>query len=435
MVVSCSWRWASAQSLPTKTPAIAEVNTTLAQQLAAEVQPEVVRWRRYLHQHPELSNREFQTAEYIIQALEPFGLTLQTKVAHTGVVAVLDSGKPGPVVALRADMDALPIKESLDLPFASNVVTEVDGKPTPVMHACGHDAHVAMLLGAAKILSENRDKLIGKVKFIFQPAEEGPPNGEAGGAKLMVEQGVVDDVDVIFALHLNAHTDIGMVKYKPGGLLAAVDPFKITLHGKPAHGAFPWLGVDPIVASAQVIMGLQTIVSREIRLIDEAAVLTVGTIQGGVRSNVIAESVTMSGTIRTLNHKARQHMYEAVPRKVNLIAESMNVTAQVELPLRDNYPVTFNPPALMDRMLPTLLRTAGTGKVKLTKAKTAAEDFSFFQQQVPGLYLLIGSKDPDMPLSMVADHHSPDFYVDERGLSLGVTLFLNLTTDYMGVHL
>jgi amidohydrolase len=412
-----------------------EPSRSRAQKLAASVQPQVVTWRRYLHQHPELSNREFNTAKYILNVLKPLNLEIQTQVAHTGIVATLTTGKPGPVVALRADMDALPIKETVPLSFASQVTTKVGGEVTPVMHACGHDTHVAMLLGAAKILSENREHLVGKVKFIFQPAEEGAPEGEAGGAKLMVEDGVVDDVDVIFGLHVNAQTDIGIVKYKAGGMLAAVDPFAITIEGKPAHGAFPWLGVDPIVTSAQVIMGLQTIVSRELRLIDEAAVMTVGTIKGGERSNIIAQSVTMTGTIRTLNPQARQHFYEAVPRKVKHIAKSMNATAEVALPLADNYPVTFNPPALMQRMLPTLKRSAGEDNVQLTKAKTAAEDFSFFQQQVPGLYLLIGSKDPAVPLSSVADHHTSDFFVDERGMELGVTLFLNLTTDFMGVKL
>lgn len=406
-----------------------------AQQLAAEVEQQVIEWRRHIHQYPELANREFKTAKYIVDALTPLHLNIESQVAHTGVVAVLDTGKPGPVVALRADMDALPIQENRPLSFASKVTTSIEGEDVPVMHACGHDAHVAMLLGAAKILSEQRDHLIGKVKFIFQPAEEGAPIGEAGGAKLMVEQGVMDDVDVIFGLHVNAHTDIGIVKYKPGGLLAAVDPFEITVHGQSAHGAFPWLSVDPVVTSAHIITGLQTIVSRELRLIDEAAVLTIGTINGGRKSNIIPESVTMRGTIRTLNNEAREHMYEAVPRKVKHIAASMNATADVKLPLQDDYPVTFNPPELMERMLPTLHRSAGEGHVKLTKAKTAAEDFSFFQQQVPGLYLLIGSKDPAIPVSEVADHHTPDFYIDERGLSLGVTLFLNLTTDYMGVTL
>jgi amidohydrolase len=406
-----------------------------AQIFADDIQPQVVTWRRYIHQHPELSNREFNTASYIVNALTPLNLEIQTQVAHTGVVAILDTGKPGPVVALRADMDALPVKEATNLSFASTVLTDVDGEVMPVMHACGHDAHVAMLLGAAKILSENRHNLVGKVKFIFQPAEEGVPKGETGGAKLMVEEGVVDDVDVIFGLHVNAHTDIGIVKYKTGGILAAVDPFEIIIRGESAHGAFPWLGIDPIVTSAQVIMGLQTIVSRELRLIDEAAVLTVGTIKGGVRSNIIAESVTMQGTIRTLNPQARKHFYEAVPRKVENIANSMNARAEVTFAKEGNYPLTFNPGELIQQMLPTLNRSAGEHNVKVTKAKTAAEDFSFYQKQVPGLYLLIGSKDPAMELDSVTDHHTANFYVDERGMSLGVTLFLNLTTDFMGVKL
>ncbi|MEP1384695.1 MAG: amidohydrolase [Paraglaciecola sp.] len=403
--------------------------------MAEAVQGDVVKWRRHIHQHPELSNREFNTAKYIVSILETFDLKIQENVAHTGVVAILDTEKPGPVVALRADIDALPIKETTNLSFASRVTTFEGGKELPVMHACGHDAHTAMLLGAAKLLSENRDKLVGKVKFVFQPAEEGQPEGEEGGAELMVAQGVMDDVDVVFGLHVNAHTDIGVVKYKEGGILAASDSFKITINGKPAHGAFPWLSIDPVVTGAQVIMGLQTIVSRELRLIDEAATLSIGTIQGGVRTNIIPASVIMTGTIRTLDPAARKHVYEALPRKVNDIASSMNATAEIELPYTANYPITYNPKELMERMLPSLERSAGKDNVQLTKAKTASEDFSYYQQKVPGLYLLIGSKDPDVPLNQVYDHHTPGFYVDERGMSLGVSLFLNLTSDYMGVEL
>ncbi|MFW8591576.1 amidohydrolase [Glaciecola sp. 2405UD65-10] len=401
-----------------------------------EIEPSVIQWRHHLHQYPELSNREFETAKYIEKHLRSLGLDVETGVAKTGIVAVLDSGKPGPTVALRADMDALPVLEQNDLPFKSTQTSMFEGNEVPVMHACGHDTHVAMLMGAASVLSSMKAQLNGKVKFIFQPAEEGAPAGERGGAEVMVEEGVLKspDVDVIFGLHISSNTDVGTVRYKHGGIMAAVDPFKIIIKGKQAHGAYPWKSVDPITTSAQVIMALQTIVSREIKVIDDAAVVTVGSIHGGNRSNIIPQEVTLVGTIRTLDKAAREHMYEAVPRKVKGIADSMRAEAEVILPLDYNYPITFNDHALMDEMLPTLVRTAGQENVINSKAVTGAEDFSFYQENVPGIFLWLGGKPLNVSEEDSPAHHTPEFFVDDSGMKLGVSLLTNMTMDYMQAH-
>jgi amidohydrolase len=401
--------------------------------MADKIEPEVIKWRHHLHQNPELSNREFETAKYIEKYLRGLGLDVTTGVAITGVVAILDSGKPGPTVALRADMDGLPVLEENDLPFKSTVKGMLDGNEVPVMHACGHDTHVAMLMGAAKILTEMKGELRGKVKFIFQPAEEGAPSGETGGAEVMVAEGVLKnpDVDVIFGLHISSNTDVGKVRYKHGGIMAAVDPFKIIVRGKQAHGAYPWKSVDPITTSAQIIMALQTVVSREIKVIDDAAVVTIGSIHGGNRSNIIPNEVVMVGTIRTLNKAAREHMYEAIPRKAKGIADSMRAEVEVILPLDYSYPITFNDHALMDQVLPTLVRTAGQENVIDSKAVTGAEDFSFFQQEIPGVYLWIGGKPLDVSEEDSPAHHTPEFFVDDSGMKLGVKLLTNMTLDYM----
>jgi amidohydrolase len=401
--------------------------------MADKIEPEVIKWRHHLHQNPELSNREFETAKYIEKYLRGLGLDVTTGVAITGVVAILDSGKPGPTVALRADMDGLPVLEENDLPFKSTVKGMLDGNEVPVMHACGHDTHVAMLMGAAKILTEMKGELRGKVKFIFQPAEEGAPSGENGGAEVMVAEGVLKnpDVDVIFGLHISSNTDVGKVRYKHGGIMAAVDPFKIIVRGKQAHGAYPWKSVDPITTSAQIIMALQTVVSREIKVIDDAAVVTIGSIHGGNRSNIIPNEVVMVGTIRTLNKAAREHMYEAIPRKAKGIADSMRAEVEVILPLDYSYPITFNDHALMDQVLPTLVRTAGQENVIDSKAVTGAEDFSFFQQEIPGVYLWIGGKPLDVSEEDSPAHHTPEFFVDDSGMKLGVKLLTNMTLDYM----
>ena len=405
-------------------------------ELANKVEPDVIKWRHHFHEFPELSNREFKTAEYVADYLKSLGLEVQTGVAKTGVVAILDSGKPGPVVALRADMDGLPVKEQNDLSYRSKQVGEYNGKEVPVMHACGHDTHMAMLMGAAKILTEIKGDLKGKVKFIFQPAEEGAPAGEKGGAEVMVAEGVLKnpDVDAIFGLHINANTDVGKVRYNAGGTMAAVDPFKIVIHGKQAHGAYPWKSVDPVVTAAQMIMSIQTIVSRELKLIDDAAVVSIGSIHGGNRSNIIPNEVEMVGTIRTLNEAARDHIYESLPRKVKAIAESMGAEAELTLPLDYYYPITYNDPELTKAMLPTMQRTAGVENTLLSKPVTGAEDFSFFQEQIPGLYVWVGGKPLDVSEEDSPAHHTPEFYVDDEGMKLGVKLLTNFTLDYMAQH-
>jgi amidohydrolase len=404
--------------------------------MVKNIEPQVIKWRHHLHQNPELSNREFETAKYITKHLQSLGLAVQTGVAITGVVAVLDSGKPGPVVALRADIDGLPVLEQNNLLWKSTKRGELEGNDVPVMHACGHDTHIAMLMGAAEILVNMKSELRGKVKFIFQPAEEGAPRGEKGGAELMIEEGVLNNpsVDVIFGLHISADTDVGKIRYKEGGTMAAVDPFKIVIKGKQAHGAYPWLSVDPITTAAQIIMGLQTIVSREIKLIDEAAVVTIGSIHGGNRSNIIPSEVELVGTIRTLNKAAREHMYEAVPRKVKGIADSMRAEVEVTLPLDYNYPITYNDPELTEKMVPTLIRSAGRGNVIYSKPVTGAEDFSFFQEKIPGLYMWIGGKPLDISEANAPAHHTPEFYVDDSGMKTGVKLLTDLTLDYMKLH-
>ncbi|MDO6568945.1 amidohydrolase [Alteromonas sp. 1_MG-2023] len=404
--------------------------------LATAVEPNVIEWRHHFHEFPELSNREFNTAKYVANYLESLGLEVETGVASTGVVAVLDSGKPGPVVALRADMDGLPVKEQGDLSYRSTQIGEYNGQEVPVMHACGHDTHMAMLMGAAKILTDIKGELKGKVKFIFQPAEEGAPAGEMGGAEVMVKEGVLKspDVDVIFGLHISSNTDVGTVRYNSGGTMAAVDPFKIVIHGKQAHGAYPWKSVDPVVTAAQMIMSIQTIVSRELKLIDDAAVVSIGSIHGGNRSNIIPNEVEMVGTIRTLNKAAREHIYEALPRKVKAIAQSMGAEAELTLPLDYYYPITYNDPELTQSMVATMQRTAGVDNAIVSKPVTGAEDFSFYQEQIPGLFVWVGGKPLDVSEKDSPAHHTPEFYVDDSGMKLGVKLLTNFTLDYMAQH-
>lgn len=426
-------KWLLAGLVAISPAGFADINVA---QEADSIEAQVIKWRHHFHENPELSNREFKTAEYIAKYLMDLGLEVQTGVAKTGVVGILDSGQPGPVVALRADMDGLPVKEQNDLPWKSEATGVFNGNEVPVSHACGHDTHMAMLMGAVSILTKHKDKLKGKVKFIFQPAEEGAPEGEVGGAEVMVKEGVLKnpDVDVIFGLHIWSAGDVGTVSYREGGIMAAVDPFKVVVKGKQAHGAYPWLSVDPIVTSAQIVMSLQTLVSRELSLVDDGAVVTVGSIHGGVRSNIIPEEVELVGTIRTLNEAARSHIYEALPRKVKAIAESMGATAEVTLPLDYNYPVTYNDPELMRNMVSVLNDTAGKENVLHRKATTGAEDFSFFQQEVPGLYLFVGGKPRDVAVEDAPPHHTPSFFVHDDGMKLGVKLLTNLTLDYMEKH-
>lgn len=401
--------------------------------ISADLEQQVIEWRRHLHQHPELSNREFATAKYITAHLKKLGIEVTTQVAHTGVVGLLKGAKPGPVVALRADMDALPVTERVDLPFASKATSEYNGQKVGVMHACGHDTHVAMLMGVAELLAEQRDELAGTVKFIFQPAEEGAPKGEEGGAELMVKQGVLTDpeVDVIFGLHISSKMDVGTIGYRHGGIMAAVDNFKVTVSGKQVHGSTPWDGIDPVVASAQIINDLQTIVSRQLPLTKNAAVISVGSIHGGVRSNIIPESVEMVGTIRTLDPDMRLQLHEKMRNVVKHSAAVMGATAKLELPYTTHYPITYNDPELMDRVLPVMQKVAGDNNVNRMDAITGAEDFSFFQQKIPGVYFFIGGKSKNLPVSEAPAHHTPEFFIDESGMKLGVEVMTQLTLDYL----
>jgi len=398
---------------------------------AAEIETKVIGWRHHIHQNPELSNREFETGEYIAAHLKKLGMEVQTGVAHTGVVGILRGDKPGGVIALRADIDALPVVEETDVPFASKVRTTYLGKEVGVMHACGHDTHVAMLMGAAEVLTKRKADIKGTVVFMFQPAEEGAPEGEEGGAELMIKEGVLSNnkVDVAFGIHINSQTPIGQVNYKPGGAMAASNSFEIKVKGKQAHGSRPWSGVDPVVAAAQIIMGLQTIVSRQMELTKEAAVITVGKIDGGVRSNIIPEEVTMIGTIRTLDEDMKTDIFERIEKTAKLIAESSGAEAEVKI--AKGYPVTYNDPEITRRLMPIVAATAGEDNINLVRAITGAEDFSFFAQKVPGLFIFLGGMEPGADRSEVAGHHTPKFRIDDRGLKLGVELYTNVALDYL----
>jgi amidohydrolase len=408
------------------TPRVAE--------LAKKVEPEVIQWRRHLHQYPELSNREFKTAEYVAQYLKTLGLEVQTGIAHTGVIGILKTNKPGPVVALRADMDGLPVIERANLPFASKEKDVYQGQNVGVMHACGHDTHVAMLMGAAKVLTQMKSELRGTIVFIFQPAEEGAPPGENGGAKMMVEEGVLskNKVNAVFGLHINSATEVGTIRYRPGGTMAAADRFVIKVKGKQTHGSTPWTGIDPIIVAAQIIQGLQFIVSRQTELTKEAAVISVGRIQGGVRNNIIPEEVEMEGTIRTLEIGMQDKLHADIHRTATNIAESMGATAEVEI--FKYVPVTYNDPKLTDEMLPILVETLGRDNIILSRAVTGAEDFSFFAKEVPGLFLFVGGMTPGQDPATAAPHHTPDFIIDEAGMFHGVKLYCNLALDYLKRH-
>jgi len=407
-----------------------KLQTKLDQQ-AKDIDAKVIEWRRHLHANPELSNRETKTAAYITEHLKSLGLKVQTGVAVTGVVGLLETGKPGPVIALRADMDALPVTERNSLPFASKVKTTFNAQETGVMHACGHDTHVAMLMGVAEILSKNKSELKGTVKFIFQPAEEGAPDGEEGGADLMVKEGVLENpkVDAIFGLHISSNTPVGQLTYRPGGLLAASDRFSIRVKGRQAHGSAPWNSVDPIVVSAQIINGLQTIISRQTELTKEAAVITVGRMQGGIRENIIPEEAFLAGTIRTLDTAMQQKIHDKIILTATKIAESAGARAEVKI-TRET-PVTYNDPALTQKMVPSLQKASGASNTKVINAITGAEDFAFYQKKVPGLFFFVGGMSPDQNPATVASHHTPDFMIDEQGFITGVKAMLNLTVDYM----
>jgi amidohydrolase len=397
---------------------------------ATAINDKVVAWRRDLHQNPELSNREFKTAEKVAAHLKSLGLEVRTGVAKTGVIGILRTGKPGPVVGLRADMDALPVVERVKIPFASTAKSDYRGDQVGVMHACGHDTHVAMLMGAASILTGMKTQLAGTVVFIFQPAEEGPPPGETGGAKQMVEEGLLKDLkmNIVFGQHISSIIEVGNINIRPGGLMAAADRFVIKVKGKQTHGSQPWSGIDPVTISAQIALGLQTIVSRQMELTREAAVISIGKISGGVRNNIIPEEVEMEGTIRTLDVDMQKDLHERMRRTATNIAEASGATAEVEI--FSHVPITFNNPELFTKMGPTLKRVCGEDNVVISRAVTGAEDFAFFANEVPSMFYFVGGMPKGQDPKTAPAHHTPDFYVDESGMNLGVRLFCNLVVDY-----
>ena len=399
---------------------------------ARAIEAKVIAWRRDLHANPELGNREFRTAGIVAEHLRVLGFDeVRTGVAHTGVVGVLKGALPGPVVALRADMDGLPVTEQVDLPFASKVRTRWNGEEVGVMHACGHDCHVAILMGVAEVLAGLRARLRGAVKFIFQPAEELPPEGEDGGAKMMIAEGALENPlpRAIFGLHVTSRHNTGQISYRTGPTMASADRFRITVTGKQTHGAAPWLGVDPIVTSAQIVLGLQTIVSRGVDIAREPAVVTVGTIKGGVRENIIPDEVQMRGTIRTFDEDMRGEIHERVATLAEAIARGSR--ARCSVCISKDYPVTVNDPALVEATLPTLRRVAGEENVIVASKVTGAEDFSFFQRVVPGFFFFVGVTPPGEDPAKAYANHSPRFFADEAGLLLGLRALAHAACDFL----
>ena len=419
---------------PTMNAPLHVAASSLAAQIdlaATAIEEQLIAWRRDLHQHPELGNREFRTAGIVAEHLRALGLDeVRTGVAHTGVVGLLKGGLPGPVVALRADMDGLPVTEEVDMPFASKVRSTWNGEEVGVMHACGHDCHVAILMAVAQVLAGLRAQLRGSVKFIFQPAEEMPPEGEDGGAQMMVAEGALENPTprAIFGLHVTSRQNVGHIGYRPGPAMASSDKLKITVHGRQTHGAAPWMGVDPIVTAAQVVLGLQTVVSRGIDLTEEPAVVSLGAIRGGVRENIIPEQVEMRGTIRTFNEAMRDDIHERVTTLAEAVSRGSRAGCSVCI--TKNYPVTINDPVLTESMLPTLKRVAGDG-LQLVPKVTGSEDFSFFQRVVPGLFIFLGVTPAGADPKKAAPNHSPRFAVDESGLLLGVRALAHLACDYL----
>jgi len=426
----------AASAAPTQAQTAAVRMTRALDTRVAAVLPKVVSWRRDIHEHPELGNREVRTAKLVADHLTALGLEVKTGVAHTGVVGILRGGKPGAVVALRADMDALPVVEQVDLPFKSTVRTEFNGQQVGVMHACGHDNHVAILMGVAEVLAGMKADIPGSVKFIFQPAEEGAPPGEEGGAFLMIKEGALDDPTpgAIFGLHVWPET-VGTIAYRPGPFMAASDQLNILVKGRQTHGAIPWGGVDPIVITSQIVLGLQTIASRQIDITKVPAIITVGSIHGGNRGNIIPDSVVLQGTVRTFDEAMRKDIKERIQRTVESIAQSAGATATVDFgPENGNYPVTYNDPALTEKMVPTLRRAAGDANVHLTGLSMPAEDFSRFQQKVPGLYVFLGIVPKDKDPKTAPRNHSPQFFADEAALPVGVRALASLALDWLTMN-
>ena len=398
---------------------------------AKRAESTVIAIRRDIHQNPELGNREVRTAKLVAARLQALGIETRTGVAHTGVVGVLRGGRAGPVVALRADMDALPVTERVDLPFASKARATYNGQEVGVMHACGHDAHVAILLGVAEVLASVRSRLPGTVVFVFQPAEEGAPEGEEGGAALMLKEGALANpkVDAIFGLHVTTRHAVGTIAVRPESLMAATDTLAIKVRGKQTHGAYPWLGVDPIVAAAQVVVGLQSITSRQLDVTLAPSVISIGIIKGGVRGNIIPEEVDLLGTIRSLDAGMRDELHMRVRRTAESIAAASGASATVTID--GNYPAVRNDPTLYERVLPTLRRVAGKDGVKIIPPVLGAEDFAFYQQKVPGVFFFVGVRPREVTAKAAAPNHSPLFFVDESGLALGVRALAHVAVDYL----
>jgi amidohydrolase len=397
--------------------------------LLNEVEPQLISWRQHFHEFPELSNREFKTGSYIADYLKSIGLEVNYPVAKTGVVAILKGGKPGPVVGLRADIDALPVLERTPIAFASKVKAEYNGQSVGVMHACGHDAHTAILMATAKMLKQMQKELPGTVVFLFQPAEEGAPNGEEGGAPLMIKEGVMDNpkMDVIFGLHMAAELPVGTLGFKSGAAQASSDLFKIVVHGKGSHGAMPWGSIDPIVISAEIIEGLQHIVSRESDLTKAPLVISIGSLHSGVRANIIPESAEMLGTIRSLDATMRKETHEKMRRVVQHIAQSAGATATIEINTQTM--INYNDPRLAKKSVNALNKAAGADNVMESRWTTAAEDFSFYGDKAPSFFFSLGGMQKGKNPAEVGGHHTPDFYLEESGFILGVKAFCNLVFD------
>jgi len=417
-------------------PAFAQTDVlkNIAAKKADSLETQIIAWRRDFHQHPELGNHEFRTAGIIADYLRSLGLEVHTGIATTGVVGILRGGKLGPVVALRSELDALPVTERPHVPFASTVKTMYNGNEVGVMHACGHDTHMSILMATAQILTAMKSELHGTVKFIFQPAEEGLPNQEIGGAEEMVKEGVLENpkVDVIFGLHIISYIPTGTITYHPGGAMAAVTSIKIVVKGKSSHGALPWSGIDPIVISAQIINNLQTIVSRNVNITENPAIVTIGAINGGNRENIIPDSVVMLGTLRSFTPDDKKLLWDRVNQIATKTAEAEGGEAKVTS--GTDYPVTYNDPVLTAKMLPTLQQTAGANNVSVNVPMTGAEDFSFYEQKIPGLFIFLGGMPKGGDPKTTPANHSPDFYIEEKGLPLGVKALCNLTLDYMAMN-
>ncbi|WP_287244711.1 amidohydrolase [Pseudoalteromonas sp.] len=394
------------------------------------VSEKVIKWRRHLHQYPELSNREFETAKYVAKHLRSLGLEVQTGVAHTGVVAKLKGGKKGPLIALRADMDALPVKEQVDLPFASTQTTEYKGNTVGVMHACGHDNHVAILMAAAESLVKIKDQLAGDILFVFQPAEEGAPDGEEGGAELMLKEGLFKEKpEAVFGLHVTSSLNTGQIGFREGPLMASADKFTITVKGRQTHGSRPWNGVDPIVASSQIIMATQTIASRQVDVTKARSVVSFGAINGGVRNNIIPDQVEMVGTIRTFDQEMRADIKKRLAKTAEMVAESGGAEAHVHID--HGYPVTVNDVELTKKMTPTLAGVVGKENLITTPLITGAEDFSYYALETPGMFFFLGVTPKGQDAVTAPSNHSPHFFADEKALQLGVNAMTQLVVDYL----